>query len=137
MGRITLQRFLADISGLHAVILDDVNYKKLFDRARHAFFPTVVAKIPSVDLTDASDDDVRTLLEVWGLPAAEVCYVFWLSEAAGIRISGREFVSRYDDLWLPGKDDLWVVASDFTKLVWLTHEEEASLYEPQSSQSSY
>lgn len=72
------------------------------------------------------DDDAQEVRRwLWELPImAEVpVYILWPALRSGISTGFGEFVEVYDDLWLPGADDVWVQPPSTDWLLELDHEE--------------
>lgn len=65
------------------------------------------AKKAELDASDVDRADVIDWLNGLGLPMIPV-RALWLSANEGIELSVADYIRHYDDLWLPGADDVLV-----------------------------
>ncbi|XGW00166.1 MAG: hypothetical protein ACAF41_14670 [Leptolyngbya sp. BL-A-14] len=80
------------------------------------------------DFSNAQRIEVISFLEA--LEAHnQIVNVYWVSAKEGIQILFQEFRLNYDELWLPGADDLLIENVDKTWILQMHHEEVFSFYQ--------
>lgn len=100
------------------------------EQARQAITQTWQAMMPepggyqrvtALDTADLGTDDVAGWFRQLPIPANDEVTILWPAWGVAARMPFSEFVCRYDDLYAPGRDDVWVCATDW--LLELDHEE--------------
>jgi hypothetical protein len=132
MTRETIAARVEGILGARARVLSDEEFEQSLSLAKKKFFPALDTSCERRSIADAFGPEIRELLTGWGLRDASKCYVLWLDHGAGATMAGVDFVEKYDDFWYPGADDVWLLLDRGTKLIVLTHEEEACLLSPRA-----
>jgi hypothetical protein len=76
------------------------------------------------DASDDSPDDIRGWLRALPVQPTTPVHVLWVFDGAGGSLRLADVIDRYDTLWRPSSDDMWVVAADLTWSLLIDHEEQ-------------
>src|SRR5512132_848271 len=74
-------------------------------------------------ILDSEPDEVRGWLRSLPIALDDRVMILWPALQSGIRASYRGFTNAYDDLWFPGRDDIWVCPASGQWLLEIDHEE--------------
>ena len=101
-----------------------------YDSLRASIWPLLRSSdfvvLDKLDASELDPDAIREWLRT--LPFTKTVTFLSFSFAGGVRIDYDCFVSFYDDLWYPSRDDGWVVDDALCYLLDLDHEEQFTLY---------
>lgn len=97
--------------------------QRLIAEIRRTFYSQHEEPTARVDTGDMDAAEVRSLLIKWGCQGTQRCYLIWLADNEGVESDTASFVQYYDELWLPGSDDVWVAETNLNWLIFMDHEE--------------
>ncbi len=73
-----------------------------------------------------SNAEIRDVLRSIGGQVQGSAYLINFGVDVAIALSYEEFVEHFDDLWFPGRDDVWLIDDQVTWLLTISHEEVVS-----------
>lgn len=74
-------------------------------------------------MTDLTLQEIAAELRIALRGFGESVLALWPFESTLVELETSELIAHLDDLWFPSSDDLWIIATDVPKFVFLDHEE--------------
>jgi hypothetical protein len=76
-----------------------------------------------ISIADKDPDEIRELLREYRARLGERVCLIWRFDHGGVIVSYDDFCERYDDLWYPSSDDVYVISSVRRRFLIIDHEE--------------